>query len=627
MKEREELELILKLIGKYNLPLSPILEYTVKEKMEEYPEEERTAALVKDEMTEESDNSDEVFNTSFLPKSYDIKLFCLSALTCLKGLMDNRTYQILNDMLNGESRSTIALKHSLTQERIRQIVVKATKQAKELLIEQRNSLEKEKEDNARLNVQLNLMREDIVRLKSLLPKEAISDQKDIDEDLDAELIELLEIPIEDINLPVRAVNVLLFMEVKKFVDIPQIESYMKLFKARNSGRKTVHDISCILEDFHLTFGMSYTEIVNILKVKDWHSAKKKWIKESEHAQSKRNLKDNNNNEKKTSTDIVSKGATTKATQVKVDKRIGFIVKLFPSQQVGEIVDVRVDGKGINKLVVRTNEGNMIAVDDLPYLYEILKRDAHSEVAVNIMKQERTESVIPEAATIKLTEEMIEAARTPNGGFTKSQLAAIGIGWPPPQDWIKEKVGTMITPTQLEAFNHIEYVANPSSESFNVKGSETYKNVASSLDDRRKMEAILQAMTHFYAPATPYDIARTISRTAWGGNVVRVETVDSFLKLLPEVEYVKWGKYILKSRTMPNGKQTSSTLTDSKIAVKISDDKRIGYTVRLFPSQLKGEIIRVRKDTKGIKKLVIKTTSGHIVEVDDLPYLYEVLKRK
>lgn len=35
MKEREELELILKLIGKYNLPLSPILEYAVKERMEQ----------------------------------------------------------------------------------------------------------------------------------------------------------------------------------------------------------------------------------------------------------------------------------------------------------------------------------------------------------------------------------------------------------------------------------------------------------------------------------------------------------------------------------------------------------------------------------------------------------------
>ena len=288
--------------------------------------------------------------------------------------------------------------------------------------------------------------------------------------------------------------------------------------------------------------------------------------------------------------------------------------------------MRVNGKGIKKLVVRTNEGNIMTIDDLPYLYEILKRGTHSEAAVNKKKQERTEIVIPEDATIKLTEEIIEAARTPNGGFTKSQLAAIGIDWPPPQDWINEKVGTMITPTQLEAFNHIEYVANPSSVSYNLKGSNTYKDVASSYDDRRKMEAILQAMNHFYTPATPYDIARTISRTAWGGTVIREETVDTFLKLLPEVEYVKWGKYILKSRNKSTIERSTSIPTDTEKVANTSDDKRIGYTVRLFPSQLKGEIVRVRKDTKGIKKLVIKTTNGDIVEVDDLPYLYEVLKR-
>ena len=57
------------------------------------------------------------------------------------------------------------------------------------------------------------------------------------------------------------------------------------------------------------------------------------------------------------------------------------------------------------------------------------------------------------------------------------------------------------------------------------------------------------------------------------------------------------------------------------------DKRIGYIVRLFPSQLRGEIVRVRKDSKGMKKLVVRTTKGDIVEVNDLPYLYEVLKRK
>ena len=60
-----------------------------------------------DEYSEAEGDSD---NTDLLPLSRDVKWFCLSALTCLEGLLDNRNYQILKDMLNGESKSTIALK-------------------------------------------------------------------------------------------------------------------------------------------------------------------------------------------------------------------------------------------------------------------------------------------------------------------------------------------------------------------------------------------------------------------------------------------------------------------------------------------------------------------------------------
>ena len=58
----------------------------------------------------------------------------------------------------------------------------------------------------------------------------------------------------------------------------------------------------------------------------------------------------------------------------------------------------------------------------------------------------------------LTRELIEAARTPNGGFTKSQLAAVGVEWPPAPDWIEQKEGMVITKSQLEQFNKIQYVA-------------------------------------------------------------------------------------------------------------------------------------------------------------------------
>ena len=549
MKEREELELILNLMRKYNLPLSPILEYAIQEKLEEFP---ALGTANEDGEDTSEDHEDDTYiyyhanDADLIPKSYDVKWFGLSALACLEGRMDKRSYQILSDTLKGDSRSEIAERHHLTQERIRQIVVKATKQARELLIEQSKSIDDTKAENTQLNSQIKLLKEDIVRLKALLPKEAITRLGDENGELSTDLASLLETPIADIDFPVRALNILMYMGIKKFADIPQINSSMRLLKERNSGRKTVNDVSRFLEDFYLTFGMSYTEIVNVLKVKDWHAAKRKWIRESDNKEIIKKQKENENNKKKESSGHTSNGASTTSTQDNGDKRIGYTVRLFPSQQVGEIINVKVDGKGIKKLVVRTLDGNMMAVDDLPYLYEVLKKKSHSETEANKKTQERIIEITPEDATVELTKDIIEAARTPNGGFTKSQLAAIGVGWPPPEDWIEEKVGTMITPSQLADFNRIEYVAKPSESSYKLMGSKTYKDVASSLDDRRKMEAILQAMTHFYTPATPYDIARTISRTAWGG-IVREETVDTFLKLLPEVEYIKWGKYILKSR--------------------------------------------------------------------------------
>lgn len=154
----------------------------------------------------------------------------------------------------------------------------------------------------------------------------------------------------------------------------------------------------------------------------------------------------------------------------------------------------------------------------------------------------------ESATIELTYELIEAARTPNGGFTKSQLAVLGISWPAPSNWIEEKVGTFITSKQLEDFNHIEYVVNKplKNPSMSLKGTKTYKDIASDDRDQKRLEAVLAALEHFDVPATPRDVARTVSRSAWGG-AVKEDSVDTMLKRLPEVEYIPLGKYILKKK--------------------------------------------------------------------------------
>ena len=62
----------------------------------------------------------------------------------------------------------------------------------------------------------------------------------------------------------------------------------------------------------------------------------------------------------------------------------------------------------------------------------------------------------------------------------------------------------------------------------------------------KTNVIQRAMRALKEPATPREIARMVGRTALGCHI-NEESLDSLLKRMPEVEYVKWGKYKLKEK--------------------------------------------------------------------------------
>ena len=61
----------------------------------------------------------------------------------------------------------------------------------------------------------------------------------------------------------------------------------------------------------------------------------------------------------------------------------------------------------------------------------------------------------------------------------------------------------------------------------------------------RKQAILRAMGYFRLPATIRDIARTISRTAWG-TTIREDDVEEIISTINEVEFVD-GKYILRRK--------------------------------------------------------------------------------
>ena len=112
--------------------------------------------------------------------------------------------------------------------------------------------------------------------------------------------------------------------------------------------------------------------------------------------------------------------------------------------------------------------------------------------------------------------------------------------------------------------------------------------------------------------------KVVVHNQWG------DDFDKFLKVAESLYTVKSSDEGYVQSVSPTSNKDDGKPSVNPIESK--EDKRIGYTVRLFPSQLKGEIVRVRVDRKGIKKLIVKTFNGDVVEVNDLPYLYEVLKR-
>lgn len=56
----------------------------------------------------------------------------------------------------------------------------------------------------------------------------------------------------------------------------------------------------------------------------------------------------------------------------------------------------------------------------------------------------------------ITDEIIDAALTPRGGITRSQLEAVGLSWPKPRDWREQILGMRLTAEELRQFMTIKY---------------------------------------------------------------------------------------------------------------------------------------------------------------------------
>ena len=53
--------------------------------------------------------------------------------------------------------------------------------------------------------------------------------------------------------------------------------------------------------------------------------------------------------------------------------------------------------------------------------------------------------------MKITKDWIQNNKTKGGGWTRAQLVAIGVTWPPPKDWIRQVIGKTINQDNQAAF--------------------------------------------------------------------------------------------------------------------------------------------------------------------------------
>ena len=85
---------------------------------------------------------------------------------------------------------------------------------------------------------------------------------------------------------------------------------------------------------------------------------------------------------------------------------------------------------------------------------------------------------------EITKEYIHKHKTSRGAWTKVQIEALGLSWPPRQGWVNELVGTMLTPDQASAFeNGKTERARKKKDSYWDLGKEIIKNVDKLTDNQ------------------------------------------------------------------------------------------------------------------------------------------------
>lgn len=269
----EELDLLLTLIRKYDLPLSPILEYAVTEKKEENTSDVPVEVEYNEDSSDASESNGETRPPSInivdfdIPENADtttrnkyLMQFCYGILSEFKDALTDREKGICNTLLVENRRRRASDEYHITEERVRQIFVKSIKKishAHDSAMQELEELRQENEELKRRNYLLEREMKNVSKFDNVLSLQELEDS------LCYNAKRLLYQPNDELPFSNRTTNILRAAKVEYFKDIPQL-NLEEVQKFRNCGRKTITELREFMSKYSLDFGMTYEDIVSCM---------------------------------------------------------------------------------------------------------------------------------------------------------------------------------------------------------------------------------------------------------------------------------------------------------------------------------------------------------------------------
>lgn len=269
----EELDLLLTLIRKYDLPLSPILEYAVTEKKEENASTAPVEVEENECFSESSESIEDTGSASVnivdfdIPENADtttrnkyLMQFCYGILSEFKDALTDREKGICNTLLVENRRRRASDEYHITDERVRQIFIKSIKKISEAHKSAMQELEALRQENEELRRRNYLLEREMKKASNL---DNVLSLQELEDSLCYNAKRLLAHPNAELPFSNRTTNILRAAKVEYFKDIPQL-TLEEVQKFRNCGRKTITELREFMSKYSLDFGMTYEDIVSCL---------------------------------------------------------------------------------------------------------------------------------------------------------------------------------------------------------------------------------------------------------------------------------------------------------------------------------------------------------------------------